>query len=712
MKNFLHKLKKYSQSTYRILLFLVVVFIISNLMPREGKFSYEFKKGEPWRYEVLIAPFDFRIYKTAKEIEVERDSILKNFRPYFIQDSLVEMQVKKAFIDAFEKNLKSLKSKYAFLRKRHNGIPNSDNVKSCADTLFRHIFQKGVIVLPEEYLAKKKELELMLIRDNLAEPYMATEFYTLRSSYQYMTSELAKSMTVLTNDFGAVENFISELQVNTFLRANILIDTNRTLGEKENVLKNMSLTKGIVLAGQKIIDKGEIIDEQAIKKLDSYRIEYESRVGTLSQYNIIFAGHFLITFMFMLGLYLFLYFYRRDVFYNMNHITFLLLILCMVIVLVYLSYRIPDIPIWIIPLTILPLIVRTFLDSRLAFFFYVTTVILASFFSYNSFEFIFMQIPAGIAAIFSLYKMVRRAQIVRSAIFIMLTYSIFYTGLTLLQEGGIENLNYQYYLHFAINGLLLFVVYPLIYIFEKLFGFLSDVTLVELSDTNHPLLRKLAENAPGTFQHSIQVGNIAQEAAYKIGANPLLVRAGAMYHDIGKSALPLYFTENQISGVNPHNDMDFEESAKLVINHIEGGIKIARKYNLPEKIIDFIATHQGTTKAKYFYNSYVNKYPDKQPELKSFTYPGPTPFTKETALLMMADSIEAASRSLKEYTDDAIDKLVEGIINDQIKDGQFYNAPITFKEITEVKEVFKMKLKNIYHARVAYPKINNADKQE
>ncbi len=710
MKNFLHNFKKYSLATYRILLFLAAIILIANLMPREGKFQYEFKKGEPWRYEVLIAPFNFRIYKTTDELDAERDSILKNFRPYFVKDSIVCSKVSEGFILEYNKQSDALKTKYKFLRRKNNSIQNSEYVKIAIDSILIHVFNKGILDIPEEYINENDGFELMLVSNNLAEPYLSTEFYSLRSSYQYITRELAKSLSVISNDFTGIEEFISELQIEHFIVSNVHIDKERSQSEKDNLLKNMALTKGIVLAGQKIIDKGEIIDDQAIKKLVSYKKEYESRVGTLSEYNIIFAGHLLITFLFLTSLFLFLYFYRNDVYQNLKFITFLLLILSTVIVLAYLSYIIPDIPIWVIPITILPLIVRTFIDSRLGFFIYVIAVILASFFSHNSFEFIFLQIPAGITAIFSLYRMVRRSQIVRSAIFILLTYSLFYTGLTLLQEGDIKGINYEYFIYFTINAFLIFIVYPLIYIFEKLFGFLSDVTLVELSDTNHPLLRSLAENAPGTFQHSIQVGNIAQEAAYKIGANPLLVRAGAMYHDIGKTATPLYFTENQTSGVNPHNEMDFEDSAKLVISHIEGGIKIARKYNLPEKIIDFIATHQGTTQAKYFYNSYVNQNPDKKVNIDNFTYPGPTPFTKETAILMMADSIEAASRSLSEYSDKTIDKLVESIINTQIKEGQFYNAPITFREITEIKEVFKAKLKNIYHARVAYPKIKKDKK--
>jgi putative nucleotidyltransferase with HDIG domain len=336
---------------------------------------------------------------------------------------------------------------------------------------------------------------------------------------------------------------------------------------------------------------------------------------------------------------------------------------------------------------------------------HVITVLMAAFFTQNSFEFVYMQVPIGLIAIFSLFRMVRREQLVRVSIFIVLAYSGFYTAMALLQEGDLKTIDISLFGQFVINGAFVLLVYPLIYVFEKVFGFISDVTLVELSDTNHPLLRRLAEKAPGSFQHSLQVGNLAQEAVYRIGGNPLLVRAGAMYHDIGKTISPIFFTENQNTGFNPHANLDHEKSAQTIIQHIENGVKIARKHKLPEQIIDFIRTHQGTTKTKFFYNSYKNEHPDEEPNISKFTYPGPTPFTKETAILMMADAVEAASRSLKSFTDEEIEKLVENIINNQIEEKQFVNAPITFREITKVKEVFKQKLKNIYHARVEYPEL-------
>ena len=446
MKEFFQRLKEYSHASYRVLLFLAAVLIIANLMPRERKFRFEYSKGEPWRYEVLIAPFDFRIFKTEQELQVERDSILKNFRPYFVYDSAAVGTVKRQFVTAYESKLPEYKQKYKFLNRRIKTKENVRLVTELMDTILWKVYEKGVIGIPNEYAESINQLELMVVKKNLAEPFMADEFFTLRSSYQYIIKELAKGLAFTTNDFKSIEDLISELKINEYLDTNVNLDKDRTSAEKEDVLKNMSLTNGIVLARQKVIEKGEIIDDSGVKKLDSYKKEYQSRVGTLSQYNLIWGGYILVTLMFLMSLFLFLYFYRKDVFANLNYVTFLLLTLCTVVLMAFFAHRIPGIPIWVMPFTILPLIVRTFMDSRLGFFYYVIAMILASFFSDNSFEFIFLQIPAGIAAIFSLYKMARRAQVVRSAIFIFLTYSIFYTGLHLMQEGDIKTIDYNYFM--------------------------------------------------------------------------------------------------------------------------------------------------------------------------------------------------------------------------------------------------------------------------
>jgi len=368
-----------------------------------------------------------------------------------------------------------------------------------------------------------------------------------------------------------------------------------------------------------------------------------------------------------------------------------------------LTLRYDLISIYIMPFTIVPIILRTFYDSRLALFVHVVTVLLVGFFVPNSYLFVFLNILAGMVAIISLTSIYRRSKLIVTSLMVIITYSIIYFGTAIVQEGSLNTIEWKYFAWFALNGILILIAFPLIYVFEKIFGFLSDTTLMELSDTNQTLLRMLAEIAPGTFQHSLQVANLAEDAVFKIGGNPLLARTGALYHDIGKMDEPFYFIENQSQGANPHDNLEFEQSAAKIINHVTKGVEIARKYNLPEPIIDFIRTHHGTTTVQFFYKSFIKKYPAKEVDVKKFSYPGPKPFSRELAVLMMADSVEAASRSLKEINDNTIDNLVEDIINAQMKDEQFNDANITFRDITTVKEVFKTRLRNIYHVRIPYP---------
>jgi putative nucleotidyltransferase with HDIG domain len=706
--------KKYYTVTYRILAFIIAIGFITYLLPKTGKFRYEYIKGKPWKHTILIAPFDFPIYKNTNELNLEKDSLLNHFRPYFVYDTSAVGARISLFNNTFNQSISNYQKQYPSLFRKNNTHPQifeilrtniANNLRSCYTT--------GIITLPDAYIDASPTFELSLIKGSIVEPYGLSELLSQQAAYQtIMINSLNSIESVDSKIFADAQRFLSHLQLNRYISPNVLFDPDRTQLERDNLLKNISLTSGKVLSGQRIIGTGEIVDAQSEKVLDSLKKEYETRLGTNTAYYLILLAQAIIITLLFIIIYLFLYYFRKDVFFNLLSISFILMMIVLMIGLTGIIKTFSELPLLIIPFTILPIIIRTFFDSRLAFFLFVMTVIMSAFFAGNGFQFMFLQIPAGMVAIFSLFRMVRRGQLVRAALMIFLTYSLFYTGISLWQEGDIEKINPYMYGQFAINAALILLAYPLIDIFERMFGFLSDVTLVELSDTNHPILRKLAEKAPGTFQHSIQVGNLAQEVAYKIGGNPMLVRAGAMYHDIGKMVSPLFFTENQASGLNPHAEMELEESARLVISHIENGVKLARKEKVPEQIIDFIRTHQGTTQTKFFYNSYINKHPDVVPDISAFTYPGPTPFTKETAILMMADSIEAASRSLKNYSDNDIDKLVEQIINTQVKEGQFINAPITFKEITEAKEVLKLRLKNIYHARIEYPKIkSNKDKK-
>lgn len=707
-------LKRYSKAINRVLLFVAAILLMVYIFPRQGKFRYEYVHGKPWRHSTLIAPFDFPIYKTQAELKAERENLLVNFRPYFSQDTTKEQEIIEKFNQEFIQDRAELFEKYPFLGSAY--VENQTfslfrGIKNQTEAFLHQIYQQGLISLPEEMSGLPGASVIMVAKGNFAEPYEISEFLNYQTAYRNLSSKIYQYVLSRTPvRQSEIDNFISELQLNRYLEANIIFEPVRTEQERQNLLRDMSLSSGIVIAGQRIIDTGEIISEQTAKILDSLKSEYENSLGRGNSRLYIILGQTIVVSLLFLMIFFFLFYFRKDVYNNLLSVLFLLLMVISMVVLARLS-RNALFPIYIIPFAILPIIVRIFFDSRLAFFLHVVTVLLSAFFSSNSFEFVIIQVPVGLTAMFSLFRMVRRSQLVRAAILIIVTYLLFYTGLALWQEGDIDKIDYQRYAWYAINGGFLLLVYPLIWVFEKLFGFLSDVTLVELSDTNHPLLRKLSEKAPGTFQHSIQVGNLAQEAVYKIGGNPLLVRAGAMYHDIGKIGSPLFFTENQAGTINPHDKIPFDESAQIVIHHIESGVKMAQKEKIPEQIIDFIRTHQGTMKTKFFYNSYINEHPNEVLDVSLFTYPGPTPFTKETAVLMMADSVEAASKSLKTYSDDEIDRLVENIINHQIEEDQLINAPITFKEISEVKEVFKQKLKNMYHARIEYPELKKRKKE-
>lgn len=716
MESIFFTIKRYSQIILKVLLFLSASAIVLFLMPKAGKFKFEYSKGRPWKHSALISSFDFPIYKTTDELNLEKDSVLRKFRPYFIVDSTTHNQAINKFSEGFVEQYPTLQDEYQFLkaRKRYSRKSQSRNtlIKNKLIKSINQIYKQGIISLPDQYVDNTNNLEFYLIKGNYTEPYNFEEVYTQKSAYKYLQNNLVMFLKDSLNsnnnaDITEVNSFISKLQLHKYLNINISYDAKRSDFEKQELLKNIALTSGAIKTGQLIISKGEIVSSETIKILDSYKLTFENRLGINTGYSQILIGQALIVLLFFTGVYLFLYFFRKDVYESNKNISFILMLMVSMILMARSSYSFYYIHAFIIPFAILPITIRTFFDSRLALFIHIITILLASFFAQNSFQFAFLQIAAGITSIFSLFRIERRSQLVKASILITLTYSALYTALFLWQEGDIRKIDPYNFALFSINGAFLLLTYLAIYIFEKLFGFLSDVTLAELSNSNHPLISKLAEQTPGTFHHSIQVGNLALEAAKKIGGNPLLVYAGAMYHDIGKLESPSFFTENQVSGINPLNEVDYEKGAQLVISHIENGIKLAKKNKLPQQIIDFIATHQGTTKTKYFYNSFVNNYPDKIPDISLFTYPGPTPFSKETAVLMMADATEAASRSLSSFNDDAIDKLVESIINDQMDQEQFINAPITLKEITEVKEVFKRRLKIIYHSRVKYPELNN-----
>lgn len=486
---------------------------------------------------------------------------------------------------------------------------------------------------------------------------------------------------------------------------NLTYDEQRTETAKKEALDNYAWANGVVQSGQKIIDRGEIVDKETYNILESLRKESIQRSESIGQKRLILTGQILFVSIFMLCFMLYLDLFRKDYYERKGSLSLLFTLIMFYCVVTALMVSNNIYNVYIIPYAMLPIIIRVFLDSRTAFLTQVVTILICSICLRYPHEFILLQLAAGLVAIFSLRELSQRSQLFRTALLVILTYAALYFAFELITENDLSKLNGSMYSYFIVNGILLLFTYPLLFLLEKTFGFTSNVTLVELSNINSPLLRRLSETVPGTFQHSMQVANLAAEAANRIGAKSQLVRTGALYHDIGKMENPVFFTENQSGGVNPHKNLSYEQSAQVIISHVTDGLKLAEKNNLPKVIKDFISTHHGKGKTKYFYISWKNEHPDEEPNEELFTYPGPNPFTRETAILMMADAVEAASRSLPEYTEESINNLVEKIIDSQVEEGFFKECPITFKDIAIVKSVFKEKLKTIYHTRISYPEL-------
>ncbi len=709
MKNIFSFVKDKYKNIFNGVLFLLTIAIIVNFLPREGKFKYEFQRGKPWMHETLIAPYDFPIYKSQKQIKAERDSILENFSPYFRYDSTILQSQVKQFTEAYNKRLKvAFKEKYAEGELKDAFI-NSNFEKRIQDFydyvlgFYRDVYGKGIVETSVVYGDLGDDSEIVIVRDNIAEEHQFSEFYDPKEAYKYVINHVDQYLENLNlNDRQA--DFFENLNFYDFIRPNLLYDKETSQNVKQSMLDNISLTKGMVQEGERIVSKGEVVDSKTYQILESLRREYESRLGSDYQYNIILLGQFVFVFAAIFVLYLFLYHFRFEILQDSLKTIFILLLVILMVVVSSLTVKMRPEVFYIIPFAILPIIIRSFYDARLALFIHIITIMLIASFAPNSFEFVFLNFIAGIVAIFSLTSLSRRGKLFLSAALVVVSYVFVYFGLSITQEGNIEGVNWENMGYFGINGALVLASYPLIFVFEKTFGFLSDVTLMELSDTNQPLLRRLSEQAPGSFQHSLQVASLAETAAYQIAANTLLVRTGALYHDIGKMENPIYFIENQDTDFNPHQQLEFKESARIIINHVKKGVEYASRYKLPGPIVDFIRTHHGTTRVHYFYKKYLQEYNEDEVDESEFTYPGPKPFSKEMAVLMMADAVEAASRSYNKLDEKTINNLVDHIIDSQLNGGQFENVDITFREITIIRGIFKKKLQNFYHARIKYPK--------
>jgi len=686
------------------------------LFHREGKFRYEFQKGKPWLHEDLIAPFSFPIYKPENELLAEKDSILKEFKPYFKYDSTVVIEELENFKKEFNARwVNYLKEKYNIedesllnnnIRAHRLLIDSRERYFIFALSLLEFVYSKGIVQVTDVLDRVREENgSIVVIRNNIGEEYEYSEIFSQKTAYEYVIREVNKQIDEFGKEGAESESdFFNKLNLNEFILPNLVYDEETSNNMVESLIGEISLTRGMVQAGERIISKGDLAKGNTHRILQSLKYEYETKLGESSSYNFIFIGQFILVSVIILVLFLFLFHFRKEILYSSLKTSFILFLVVLIVFITSMVLKFNFISFYIIPFAVVPIIIRTFYDERLALSIHIVTLLIIGFLAPNAFEFVFLNIIAGTVAIFNLTNLYRRRKLFTTSAFIVISYSVIYLGMSVIQEGNFSSIEWINFGWFGGNGLLVLTSYPLIYLFEKTFGFLSDFTLMELSDTNQPLLRQLAEKAPGTFQHSLQVANLAEEAIYLIGGNLLLVRTGALYHDIGKMENPIYFIENQNPELNPHDALEFKESAELIISHVEKGVKIAKKHNLPEQIINFIETHHGTTKVEYFYRSFVKKYPKETFDIKQFSYPGPEPFSKETVVLMMADSVEAASRSLKKFSEQTIDDLVENIISYQLSTEQFINADITFNNITIIKGIFKKKLMNIYHARIEYPK--------
>ena len=672
----------YKNLIYKSLIFIATVSVIVYFLPNEGKFNYQFDINKPWKYGLLQASFDFPIYKNDIQVQKEQDSILADYQPYFQIDKEAEKNVLSKLREDYNKTL------------RHS-LPGTDYVRYIERTL-KALYEDGIIAGNDlKRMEEDSIIAIRLVDKNVATSRFIDQLYTVKEAYEYL-------LNADTTHYK--KKILQQCNLNDYITPNLVYDEEKSEAAQKDLLSNISWANGFVLNGQKIIDRGEIVDEQTYNILESLRKEWEKRSDSVQEKRLTLAGQILYVGIFLFCFMAYLELFRADYYERKGTLTLLFALIVFFPVLSSLMVEQNLSSIYVVPFAMIPIIVRVFLDSRTAFMAHVTIILLCSITLRFPHEFILLQVVAGMVAIYSLRELSQRSQLLRTALVVFISYALLYFAFELIHEDDLTKLNTRMYIYFMINGILLLFAYPLLFLLEKIFGFTSDVTLVELSNINNSLLREMSEVAPGTFQHSLQMANLAAAAANKIGGKSQLVRTGALYHDIGKMVNPAFFTENQ-SGVNPHKSLSYEQSAQVIISHITDGLKLAEKHNLPKVIKDFISTHHGRGLTKYFYISYKNEHPDEEVDQEKFRYPGPNPFTKEQAVLMMADSVEAASRSLPEYTEESISTLVDKIIDTQVSEGYFKECPITFKDIATVKALFKEKLKTMYHTRISYPEL-------
>lgn len=655
-------------------------FIIIWFLPRNEAKQYAYEIGEPWHYGTLIAKFDFPVYKTDETVQRERDSLLHSFQPYYNYDNSVEsVQTAKLRVELAKAGTLPPGFAQALIEKLHQ------------------LYQTGIMGTPQyNSFNNDTTSQIRVVFGKDAESRNVSLIYSTMTAYELLLDDSYLSKERL---------LMQRLNMNDYIMPNLILDRNRTETARNDLLSGISPASGMVMAGQKIIGQGDMVDDYNYRVLNSMEKEIDRRQVGKSQITRHFVGNIIYVISFMLLFTLYLTLFRRDYFSKPRCVamlyTFIALFPLCVSLMMEHSYF--SFSVYVLPFAMGPIFVRIFMDSRTAFVTHLITVLISACALRYQFDFIIIQTIAGLIAIYSLREVSTRSQIFRTALWVFVATCAMYFALKLMESNGDMRFGRSMYYHFLINGVLLLLAYPLMFVVEKTFGFVSVLTLIELSDTNKGLLRKLSEIAPGTFQHSITVGNLASEIANKIGAKATLARTGALYHDIGKIKNPAFFTENQQGGMNPHDNLTEKESARIIIAHVTDGVKLAEEYNLPVVIRDFILTHHGCGMSKYFYIKYQNEHPNEVVDKSTFTYPGPNPSTREQAILMMADSCEAASHSLKEYTEESIAKLVNQLVDQQVKDGLFSECKITFYDIAVAKQVLIERLKAIYHTRIQYP---------
>ena len=667
-------------ATKTVLVCITVAIIVWFLPRNEGR-MYRYDVGKPWMYGSVIAKFDFPIYKTDEAIKHEQDSLLKHFQPYYSLNPLIEKKQVERFLHDYEQGINGLPKEYVGIVARQ----------------MQEIYQMGIINTNEyNNIFKDSTSMIRFVSGKNAKSIKVSSFYSTIAAYEHIFAN---------EKLAAQRAILSRCNLNNYIEANIVYDKEKSDAEKNDMLSSIPLASGMVMSGQKIIDRGEIVNDYTCRVLNSFDKEMKRRSSTQDEIMTTFIGQILFVLILVMMFTSYLTLFRKDYFEKPRSLTMLYTMITLFPILVSMMMKHNFFSVYIIPFAMAAIFVRVFMDSRTAFITHVTMILICAAAVKYQYEFIIVQLASGLVAIYSLRELSKRSQIFITAILVTISSCIVYLALQLMQDNQVFNIDPSMYTYFIINGIFLLLSYPMMYLIEKMFGFISNVTLFELSNTNKGLLRNLSEIAPGTFQHSITVGNLAAEIANRIHANSLLVRTGALYHDIGKMTNPVFFTENQ-AGVNPHDQLSDLESAQIIISHVTEGLKLAEKFNLPGIIKDFISTHHGTGLTKYFYINYCNEHPDEQVDKEMFQYPGPNPFTREQAILMMADTVEAASRSLNEYTEESISTLTNKLIDSQVADGFFRECPITFRDIALAKSVLIERLKSIYHTRISYPHLN------